>query len=85
MQARPHQRYAYPDKAEVPELSGSVRKSGSTSRFNNMDLPGTSTIGDKRPREPSPPRPEEPRKLMKYTEQEDYEDDSVLAPGLVFR
>ena len=27
MQASPHQRYMYPDKAEVPEASGSVKKS----------------------------------------------------------
>ena len=50
-----------------------------------MELPRPSSIGTKRPREPSPARPEEPTKLMKYTEQEGYEDDSVLAPGLVFR
>ena len=75
----------YPDRAEVPEASGSLRKSRRTSHFNKMDLPGPSTIGEKRTREPSPARPEEPRKLMKLTVTEGHQDDSVLPPGLVYR
>ena len=39
MQARPYQRYAYPEKADVPETSGTVRKLRRASHFNNIHLP----------------------------------------------
>ena len=86
MMARPHQRYIYPDKAEVPNHSGLIRESHRATHFNNIDLPEPSSIGNKRPREPSPVRSMEPNKLMRYTnEGQAYDDGSVLPEGLVYR
>ena len=52
-----------PEKAEVPESSGAVRKSRRTSHFNNMHLPEATLSeeqvpGAKRPREQEEPEAE---------------------------
>ena len=86
MSARPHQRYQYPATAEVPVATGVVKKSRRPAHFNIMELPGPSTVGAKRPRDPSPARPVEPNKLMRYTDEgQAYNDGSVLPEGLTYR